>query len=48
MTYSFPDDENKNIITRRTSSNVYIIEIIDKEENPKYYVLEKIGYSNET
>ena len=32
MTYSFPDDENKNIITRRTSSNVYIIEIIDKEE----------------
>ena len=22
--------------------------IIDKEENPKYYVLEKIGYSNET
>lgn len=47
-TYSFPEDEGSYIITRRTSEFAYIIEIMNKEENPEYYVLAKEAYTNET
>lgn len=47
-TYSFPEDEGTYIITRRTSDFAYIIEIMNKDENPEYYILAKESYINET